>query len=53
LETICRDWFRRSENNDSHVEGKERCGAPKKLEDEELKAFHEDSWQTLDELAEL
>ncbi|EFN71498.1 Histone-lysine N-methyltransferase SETMAR, partial [Camponotus floridanus] len=52
-ETTCRDWFRRFKNNDFDVEDKERSGAPKKFEDEELEALlHEDSCQTLDELAE-
>jgi len=52
-EIICRNWFRRSKNNDFDVEDKERSGAPKKFEDEELEALlHEDSCQTLTELAE-
>ena len=35
------------------MEDKERCGAPKKFEDEELEALlHEDSGQTQAELAE-
>jgi len=43
-ETICRDWFRRFKNNNSNVEDKERFGALKKFEDEELEAIlHEDS----------
>ncbi|EGI63494.1 Mariner Mos1 transposase [Acromyrmex echinatior] len=52
-ETTCRDWFRRFKNNDFDFEDKERSGAPKKFEDEELKTFlHEDSCQMLAELAE-
>jgi len=52
-ETICKDWFKLTKNNDFYVEGKERSAAPKKFEDEELKALlHEDSCQTLAELAE-
>lgn len=38
-ETTCRDWFRRFKNNDFDVEDKERSGAPKKFEDEELEAL--------------
>jgi len=53
LEIISRDWFRCFKNNDFDVEDKERSGAPKKFEDEELEALlHEDSYQTLAELAE-
>jgi len=38
------DWFRHSKNNNFDVEGKERSGAPKKVEDEEVEALlHEDS----------
>jgi len=52
-ETICRDWFRRSKNNDFDIEDKEQSGTPKKFEDEELEALlHEDSCQTLTEFAE-
>jgi len=52
-EITCRDWFRDSKNNDFDVENKERSGAPKKFEDEELEVLlHENSCQTLDELAE-
>lgn len=52
-ETTCRDWFRRFKNNDFDIEDKERSGAPKKFDDEELKALlDEDSCQTLSELAE-
>jgi len=51
-ETTCRDWFRRSNNNDFDVENKDHSGVPKKFKDEELKALlHEDSCQTLAELA--
>ena len=35
-ETTCRDWFRRFKNNDFNVKDKERSGAPKKFENEEL-----------------
>jgi len=53
-ETICRDWFRCFKNNDFDVEDKERSGAPKKFEDEELEALlHEDSCQILTEFAKL
>jgi len=38
-ETIFTDWFRHSKNYDFDVEDKERSGALKKFEDEELKAF--------------
>ncbi|EFN77463.1 hypothetical protein EAI_12768, partial [Harpegnathos saltator] len=49
-ETTCRDWFK---NNDFDVEDKERSGAPKKFEDEELEALlDEDPCQTQNELAE-
>ncbi|EFN83814.1 Histone-lysine N-methyltransferase SETMAR, partial [Harpegnathos saltator] len=52
-ETTCRDWFRRFKNNDFDVEDKERSGAPKKFEDEELEALlDEDPCQTQNELAE-
>jgi len=52
-ETTCRDWFRRSKNNDFDVEDKEHSSTSKKLKDEELKALlHEDLYQTLTELAE-
>ena len=41
--TTCRDRFRRFRNNDFDVEDKERSGAPKKFEEEELEALlHED-----------
>jgi len=51
-ETTCRDWFRCSKNNDFNVEDKERSGAPKKFDNEELEALiNEDSYQTLAELA--
>jgi len=30
-ETTCKDWSRRSKNNDFDVEGKERSGMPKSL----------------------
>jgi len=47
LETICRDWFRRLQNNDFDVEDKECSDAPKKVEDEELETLiHENSCQT-------
>jgi len=43
LETACRNWFRRSKNNDFDVD-KERSGAPKKFENEELEILlHEDA----------
>jgi len=52
-ETTCRHWFRRSKNNNFDVEDKKRSGARKKYEDKELEALlHEDSCQTLAELAE-
>lgn len=51
-ETTCRDWFRRFKNNDFDLGDKERSGAPKKFEDEELEELlNEDSCQTLTELA--
>jgi len=41
------------QNNDFDVESKVCSGAPRKFEDEELEALlHEDSYQTLAELAE-
>jgi len=50
--TTCRDWFRRSKNNDFDVEVKKRSVAPKRFEDDELKGLlHENSCQTLAELA--
>ena len=53
LETTCRDKLRRFESNDFDIDNKERHGAPKKFEDEEMEAFfHEDSCQALAELAE-
>ena len=43
-ETTYRDWFRCFKNNVFDVEDKERFGAPKKFEDEELEALlHEDT----------
>ena len=52
-ETICRDWFRHFKNNDFDVEDKDRSGAPKRFEEEELEALlHEDSCQVQVELAE-
>lgn len=51
-ETTCRDWFRRFKNNDFNLGDKERSGAPKKFEDEELEELlNQDSCQTLAELA--
>ncbi|KAG5325797.1 MOS1T transposase, partial [Pseudoatta argentina] len=35
-DTTCRDWFRRFKNNDFELEDKERSGAPKKFQDDEL-----------------
>lgn len=53
-ETTCRDWFRRFKNNDFDVKNKQRSGAPKKFEDEELETLlNEDPCQTQAELAEL
>ena len=50
-ETTCRNWSRRFENNDFDVEDKERSGAAKRFEDEELEELlHEDLCQA--ELAE-
>ena len=50
-DTKCKDWFRRFKNSDFELEDKERSGAPKKFEDEELKEIlHEDRSQTLAEL---
>ena len=37
-ETTCNDSFRRFKNNDSDFKDKERSGATKKFEDEELQA---------------
>ncbi|EFN78693.1 Histone-lysine N-methyltransferase SETMAR, partial [Harpegnathos saltator] len=52
-ETTCRGWFRRFKNDDFDVEDKERSGAPKKFEDEDLEALvDEDPCQTQNELAE-
>lgn len=51
-ETTCRDWFRRFKNNDFDLGDKERSGAPRKFEDEELEELlNEDPCQTLAELA--
>lgn len=51
-EATCRNWFRRFKNNDFDVEDKERSGAPKKFQDEELEGLlNENSCQTLDELS--
>jgi len=44
-ETTYRNWFRRSKNNDSDVEGNELSDVSKKFEDEELETLlHEDSY---------
>ena len=49
----CREWFRRFMNGDFSVEGKPRCGQPKKYEDKELEALlDEDPTQTQEELAD-
>ncbi|KAG5323385.1 MOS1T transposase, partial [Pseudoatta argentina] len=49
-----RDWFRRFKNNDFQLEDKERSGAPKKFQDEELEQLlDEDPSQTLSELGEI
>ena len=39
LKTTCRDWLRRFQNNGFVAEDKERSGAPKNFEDEELEAL--------------
>ncbi|KAG5311344.1 MOS1T transposase, partial [Pseudoatta argentina] len=50
----CRDWFRRFKNNDFQLEDKERSGAPKKFQDEELEQLlDEDPSQTLPELGKI
>ena len=49
----CREWFRCFQNGDFSVEGKPRCGQPKKFEDKELEALlDEDPTQTQEELAD-
>ena len=51
-QNTCEYWFRRFKNNDFDVSDKERVGAPKKFEDEELEALlSEDPCQTEEELA--
>ncbi|KAG5327596.1 MOS1T transposase, partial [Pseudoatta argentina] len=53
-DTTCRDWFRRSKNNDFELEDKERSGAPKKFQDKELEQLlDEDPSQTLSELGKI
>ncbi|KAG5325253.1 MOS1T transposase, partial [Pseudoatta argentina] len=53
-DTTCRDWFRRSKNNDFQLEDKERSGAPKKFQDKELEQLlDEDPSQTLSELGKI
>ena len=47
-----REWFRRFKNGDFSIEDKPRSGQPKKFEDKELEALHdEDPSQTQEELA--
>jgi len=49
----CREWFRRSKDEDFSVEDKPRSEQPKKFEDKELEAlFEEDQSQTQEELVE-
>ncbi|KAG5317905.1 MOS1T transposase, partial [Pseudoatta argentina] len=53
-EQNCRDWFRRFKNNDFQLEDKERSGAPKKFQDEELEQLlDDDPSQTLSELGKI
>ncbi|KAG5325467.1 MOS1T transposase, partial [Pseudoatta argentina] len=53
-DTTCRDWFRRFKNNDFELEDKERSGAPKKFQDEELEQLlDEDPSQALSELGKI
>ena len=47
----CREWFRRFKDRDFSIENKPRSGQPKKFEDKELEALHEED-QTEEELAE-
>lgn len=54
LETIYRCWFRCFKNKDFGIEDKERYGAPKKFEDEQLEVLlHEYLCQMKAELVEL
>ena len=49
----CQKWFARFKSVDFALEDEERPGQPKKFEDEELEALHdEDCCQTQEELAE-
>ena len=51
-ERTCRDWFNRFKNDDFDVQDRERSGAPKKFEDEELETLlDEDPCQTQSEVA--
>ena len=51
LDTTCRDWFRRFENNDIELEDNERSGSAKKFEDKEMKEIlDENRSQTLAEI---
>ncbi|KAG5315316.1 MOS1T transposase, partial [Pseudoatta argentina] len=53
-DTTCRDWFRRFKNNYFELEDKERSGAPKKFQDNELEQLlDEDPSQTLSELGKI
>ncbi|KAG5309967.1 MOS1T transposase, partial [Pseudoatta argentina] len=53
-DTTCSDWFRRFKNNDFELEDKERSGAPKKFEGNELEQLlDEDPSQTLSELGKI
>ncbi|EFN75245.1 hypothetical protein EAI_08266, partial [Harpegnathos saltator] len=37
--TTCKEWFRRFQNNDFGIKGREHGKPPKKFEDAELKAL--------------
>ena len=51
-ERTCRDWFNRFKNGDFDVQDRERSGAPKKFQDEELETLlAEDPCQTQSDIA--
>lgn len=53
-ERSCREWFQRFRNDEFDVRDKEREGAPKKFNDEQLQALlDEDPSQTLKELSQV
>ncbi|KAG5318407.1 MOS1T transposase, partial [Pseudoatta argentina] len=53
-ERTCRDWFNRFKNCDFNLQDRERSGASKKFEDEELETLlDEDPCQTQSDIAQL